>query len=145
MLCWIKLCLVANLVPGFTTISPGYTNNNKFKRSLPDNYQLPNGGITEPSLCESQREKAKQDGSDWVPNCRDNGYYSLRQCNKANECWCSDLLGTKMSDQKPASEVDCQKPCFLRKTTSLFTFDKCDKNGEFQQSSTDIPDFFGGF
>ena len=114
------------------------------KKSISDNFELPGGEITEPSICQYQRIKAEQEDSDWVPSCRSNGYFDLRQCNKAQECWCSGLLGIKLNDPKPALEVECNKPCFLRKTSSLFTFDKCDENGGFQKPSTDIPDIFGG-
>ena len=110
----------------------------------PESHEFPTDKIQVPSICQMQRIKADIQDRDWVPSCRPNGYFGLLQCNRAQECWCSDLLGDKMNDPKPLAEVDCQKPCFLRKTASLFTFDKCDKNGEFQKSGAGKPDIFGG-
>ena len=142
MLLLMRWLLVTNIVVSFAIINMAYSVYNA-KKLISSNYELPGGEVTEPSICQFQRLKAEQEDSDWVPSCRANGYFDLRQCNKAKECWCGDLLGIKMNDPKPVLEVDCNKPCFLRKTSSLFTFDKCDKNGEFQKTSTDIPDILG--
>jgi len=138
-----KFLLLTTYIVAFAAVSMEHPRQNA-KKSL-ESYEFPTDKISVPSICQMQRINADLRGSNWVPNCRPNGYFSLFQCNRAQECWCSDLLGEKMNEPKPFAEVDCQKPCFLRKTASLFTFDKCDKNGEFQKPGAGKPDIYGGF
>eukprot|EP00795_Rhopilema_esculentum_P000271 gene271-9919_t len=98
-----------------------------------DDHEMPDEWTT-PGIC-----KGPVNDPDWLPACRPNGYFALEQCNRqGNLCWCSDLLGNKMSHSMPKNRLECHKPCFLRQTDGLFTPYECDKDGNFIQTPDTI-------
>nr|XP_056710635.1 thyroglobulin [Euleptes europaea] len=71
--------------------------------------------------CELRREKAFQEGEDYVPQCLEDGQFRNVQCDKLQlSCWCVDEKGAEVPGSKQnGSSIACLSFCQLQKQRIL--------------------------
>ncbi|XP_069076883.1 thyroglobulin [Pleurodeles waltl] len=100
--------------------------------------------------CELEQEKALVKGSDYVPQCSEDGSYRNTQCSSdGGSCWCVDTHGVEIpGSKKSGSAVVCLSFCQLQKqqilvsgyinrTTTTYV-PQCSGSGEFNRVQCDL-------
>ncbi|XP_070544252.1 SCO-spondin-like [Ptychodera flava] len=67
------------------------------------------------TACNPEIVKTTNEGTEMIPRCTPDGYYSPKQCDNTGACWCVDRTGEMIEDtKKPVGEdVECEEepPC----------------------------------